>query len=397
VGSGPFSDVVLIRLLRVETYDLVVIGVGGMGSAIVAHAAGRNLRVLGIEQFSIPNIRGSSHGATRILRLGLHEGPTYVPLVLRAVELWQELGEKIGTPLFHQCGGLDIARPDSPIFRGSKGACEKFQIAHEILDAAETTRRFPAVRTGRDMLAVFQPGSGFVLPELAITAHVNLALERGAEIHGHERVLEWEPKGGRHLIHTDRATYEARQVIFSAGAWMGKLLAKQNVPVVPERTVLGWFAPKANAVDFQPGRLPIWIIDAPEIGHFYGFPIHGIPGFKLGRLREIPSPAIDPDLPRREPDHEDEKDMRRFIQAFFPDADGPVLSMETCFFENSPDRAPIIDRVPGTDGAWIVGGFSGHGFKFCSAVGEVMSDLITTGSTSFDLSPFRFSRFTPPI
>jgi sarcosine oxidase len=380
----------------VETYDLVVIGVGGMGSAIAAHAAARNLRVLGLEQFSIPNVRGSSHGATRILRLGLHEGPTYVPLVLRAVELWKELGDKIGTPIFHKCGGLDIALPGSSIFKGSKAACEKFGIAHEILDAAETTRRFPAVRPANDMLTVFQPGSGFVLPELAITAHVNLALERGAEIHGHERVLDWKPRAGKHLIRTDRTTYEARQVIFSAGAWMGKLLAKENVPVVPERTVLGWFSPKTNPAQFQPDRLPIWIIDAPEIGHFYGFPIHGIPGFKLGRLREIPSPAIDPDALRREPDGEDEADMRGFIREIFPDANGPVLSMETCFFENSPDRTPIIDRLPGVEGAWIVGGFSGHGFKFCSAVGEVMTDLITNGVTNFNLSPFRFSRFTSP-
>jgi len=378
----------------VETYDLVVIGVGGMGSAIVAHAAERKLRVLGLEQFSIPNTRGSSHGATRILRLGLHEGPTYVPLVLRAVELWRELGEKIGTPLFHPCGGIDVARPTSPIFKGSKAACEKFDIAHEILDAAETTRRFPAFRPARDMLTVYQPGSGFVLPELAISSHVNLALERGAEVHGHERVLDWEPRAGMHRIRTDRATYEARQVIFSAGAWMGKFLAKEKVPVVPERCVLGWFAPRANLTEFQADRLPIWIIDAPETGHFYGFPIHGVPGFKLGRLREVPSPAVDPDALRREPNAEDEADMRSFIKEIFPDADGPVLSMETCFFENSPDRTPIIDRLPGVAGAWIVGGFSGHGFKFCSAVGELMADLITTGSTRFDLSPFRFSRFS---
>ncbi len=172
-----------------ETYDLAVIGVGGMGSAIVAHAAARKLKVLGLEQFSIPNIRGSSHGATRILRLGLHEGPTYVPLVLRAVELWKQLGEKIGTPIFHNCGGLDVALPDSRIFEGAKAACEKFGVAHEILDAAETHRRFPAIKPASDMLTVYQPGSGFVLPELAITAQVNLGLENGAEIHGHERVL----------------------------------------------------------------------------------------------------------------------------------------------------------------------------------------------------------------
>jgi sarcosine oxidase len=377
----------------VETYVLAIFGVGGMGSAIAAHASGRGLKVLGLEQFSIPNTRGSSHGVTRILRVGLHEGPTYVPLVLRAVELWRELGEKAGTPIFHPCGGLDVGYPDSSIPLGAQRACAKFNIPHEILDAAQTARRFPAIKPNDGMMAVYQPGSGFVLPEVAISTHASIALENGAEIHGFERVLGWESHAGKYVIRTDRATYEAAQIVFSSGAWLGKLLAAQEVPVVPERTVLGWFAPRKNHAQFQEDKLPIWIVDAPQVGHFYGFPIHGVPGFKLGRLREIPSDAVDPDLRRREPDREDEEDMRSFIREIFPDADGPVLAMETCFFENSPDRAPIIDRLPGESGAWIVGGFSGHGFKFCSAVGEVMADLVTSHATPFDLTPFRFGRF----
>jgi sarcosine oxidase len=376
-----------------DIFDLAVIGVGGMGSAIAKHAAARKLKVLGLEQFSIPNMRGSSHGATRILRLGLNEGPTYVPLVLRAVELWRELQAKIGWPIFHNCGSLDVALPQSRIFQGSKAACEKFGIAHEILEADQTNHRFPGITPAPEMLAVFQPGSGFVLPELAIMAHVHLALEAGAEIHGHEVVLGWESRRDGYLIRTERAAYQARQIVFSAGAWMGRLLAEQRVPVVPERAVLGWFAPKANLQNFKPDRLPVWIMEWPEEGHFYGLPIYGIPGFKLGRVREIPSPALDPAQPRREPDQEDEADMRHFLKKAFPDADGPVLSMATCFFENSPDRTPIIDRLPGEKAAWIVGGFSGHGFKYCSVIGELMADLITTGSSRFDLTPFGLSRF----
>jgi len=377
----------------VATYDLAIVGVGGMGSAIAAHAAARGLKILGLEQFSIPNTRGSSHGATRILRQGLHEGPTYVPLVLRALELWRELGAKAGTPVFHGCGGLDVGPPDSSIPLNSERSCAKFNLPHEVLDAKETRRRFPAIRPDDGMIAVYQPGSGFLIPELAISAHTNVALEHGAEIHGFERVLGWEPHAGRYTIRTDRETHEAAQIVFSSGAWTGKLLEPEGVPVVPERTVLGWFAPRANWREFQSDRLPIWIVDAPQVGHFYGFPIHGVPGFKLGRLREVPSPAVDPDLRRRAPDREDEDDMRRFIREIFPDADGPVLAMETCFFENTPDRAPIIDRLPGEPGAWVVGGFSGHGFKFCSAIGEVVADLVTGKPSAFDLTPFRLSRF----
>ncbi len=373
--------------------DLAIVGVGGMGSAIAAHAAQRGLKVLGLEQSSIPNTRGSSHGATRILRLGLHEGPTYVPLVLRALELWQELGKRAGTPIFHACGGLDVGFPDSSIPVNSERSCVKFNLPHEVLDAKETARRFPATRPNDGMIAVYQPGSGFLVPELAISAHTNVALEHGAEIHGFERLIGWEPHAGKYLLRTDRGVHEAAQVVFSSGAWTGKLLEADRVPVAAERTVLGWFAPRANLRDFQPDRLPIWIVDAPQVGHFYGFPAHGVPGFKLGRLREVPAPAVDPDLRRRAPDREDEDDMRSFIREIFPDADGPVLAMETCFFENTPDRTPIIDRLPGEPGAWIVGGFSGHGFKFCSAIGEVVTDLVTGKPSAFDLTPFRLSRF----
>lgn len=371
-----------------KTFDVAVLGVGGMGSAACLRLAEAGQRVLGLEQFSIPNTRGSSHGATRILRLGLHESARYVPLVRRAVELWDELGERTGTRIFHRIGSLDVSAPERAIFAGSLHACETCDIAHEVLDAHELARRFPAFRPEPDMMAVHQPGSGFVVPEAAITAQVNLALAAGAEIHGHERMLGWERRGDHFEIRTDRATYEAGQIVVTTGAWLGKLLP---MPVEAERCVLGWFAPARHAAHFAEGRLPVWIVDSPTAGHFYGFPAHGIPGFKLGRLREVPSPAVDPDAPRREPDAEDEADLRQFVRTIFPDADGPILSMAACFFENTPDRAPIIDRLD--DGIVAVGGFSGHGFKYASAVGEVARDLVLGRDSPFDLEPFRADRF----
>jgi sarcosine oxidase len=239
------------------------------------------------------------------------------------------------------------------------------------------------------MRAVFQPGSGFVLPEAAITAHVNLALAAGAEIHGHERVLDWERTFAGFRIRTDRGVYEAGQLLVTTGAWIGRLLPR--LPVEAERVVLGWFAPERGGENFRPDRLPVWIVDSPQTGHFYGFPIHGVPGFKLGRLREVPSPGVDPDLPRREADREDEEEMRAFMSECFPDANGPVLAMETCFFENTPDRAPIIDEVE--PGVWVIGGFSGHGFKYASVMGEIARDLIIRGESRFSHAPFRASRF----
>ncbi len=375
-----------------KTFDVAVLGVGGMGSAACMRLAEAGASVLGIDRFSIPNVRGSSHGATRILRLGLHESAKYVPMVSRAAELWDELGARTGRQIFHRVGSLDVSAPDRAIFQGSLRACESCDIAHEVLDARELRARHPAFRPEPDMRAVFQPGSGFVVPEAAISAHVDLALAAGAEIHGHERVLGWSGRRGAYVIETNHDRYQTAQVVITAGAWLGKLGA---APVTPERCVLGWFAPVRHAASFQEDRLPVWIVDSESVGHFYGFPIHGIPGFKLGRLREIPGPAVDADALREEPSRADENDMRGFIREIFPDADGPVLSMETCFFENTPDRAPVIDRLPGEDGIWVVGGFSGHGFKYASAVGEIARDLVLTGESRFDLRPFRADRFDP--
>ncbi len=374
-----------------KNFDVAVIGIGGMGSAACFHLARAGVKVLGIEQFGIPNTRGSSHGATRILRLGLHESTKYVPLVLRAVELWDELGQLGGAPLFHRIGSLDVSVPEGAIFSGSLKACEAYGIAHEVLGAAELVKRYPALQPDEKMMGVFQPGSGFILPEASVTLHTNLAMAHGAEIHGMEQLLAWEKKSDHFVLRTDRGEYEAEQLIFTTGAWIGKLL---NLPVEAERTVLGWFAPVENAANFSEDKLPVWIMDSEESGHFYGFPIHGIPGFKLGRLRDTPSPSVDPELPRVEPNAEDEADMRQFVSRYFPGANGPILSMASCFFENTPDRSPIIDRVPGVDGAWVLGGFSGHGFKYATVTGEIAKDLITTGTSSQNLAPFRATRFS---
>lgn len=376
-----------------KTFDVAVVGVGGMGSAACYHLSKAGLDVLGLEQFSIPNTRGSSHGSTRILRLGLHESSRYVPLVSRAAELWDDLGEQTGQKIFHRIGSLDVSLPEGPIFQGSLLACQHCGIEHEVLDAREIRRRHRAMAPAPGMMAVFQPGSGFVVPEAAISAHVNLAMAGGAEIRGHERMVGWENAGREYLIATEHGRYRARNLLIMGGAWIGKILQAACVPVEAERCVLGWFSTGKNAPAFSSHELPVWIVDSEETGHFYGFPAHGIPGFKLGRLREKPLPGVDPDMLRLEVDREDEADMRGFIRAMFPGADGPVLSMETCFFENTPDRTPIVDRIPGEESAWVIGGFSGHGFKYASAMGEVACALVQRTAPRCDLTPFRLSRF----
>ena len=374
-----------------RTFDVAVLGVGGIGSAACYHLARTGLRVVGIEQFSIPHSRGSSHGVTRILREGLHENETYVPLVRRALELWRELEKASGTQLFHQTGSLDIGLPESSIVVGSLNSCQRWSILHETFAASELRRRYPVLRIYDEMVAVFQPKSGFVLAEGSITAHVNGACDHGAEIHGHEKMIDWEANRAGYTIQTTHDRYEVGQIVFTVGAWASKVTGL-SVQVRPERAVLGWFQPKENAAQFGVGSLPVWIIDSPDGGHFYGLPVFGIPGFKLGRLsRNLDE--VDPDLPLLEPDSRDEQDLRQFLEKHFPDANGSLLSMQTAFFEHSPDRHFIIGELPDFPGAWVIAGLSGHGFKYASALGELAKDLLVQRKSGYDLSPFRLDRF----
>jgi sarcosine oxidase len=374
-----------------RTFDVAVLGVGGIGSAACYHLARTGLRVVGIEQFSIPHSRGSSHGVTRILRQGLHENETYVPLVRRALELWRELEKASGTQLFYQTGSLDIGLPESSIVVGSLNSCQRWSILHETFAASELRRRYPVLRIYDEMVAVFQPKSGFVLAEGSITAHVNGACDHGAEIHGHEKMIDWEANRAGYTIQTTHDRYEVGQIVFTVGAWASKVTGL-SVQVRPERAVLGWFQPKENAAQFGVGSLPVWIIDSPDGGHFYGLPVFGIPGFKLGRLsRNLDE--VDPDLPLLEPDSRDEQDLRQFLEKHFPDANGSLLSMQTAFFEHSPDRHFIIGELPDFPGAWVIAGLSGHGFKYASALGELAKDLLVQRKSGYDLSPFRLDRF----
>jgi sarcosine oxidase len=375
----------------VKSFDVAVLGVGGIGSATCYHLARAGLRVIGIEQFSIPHSRGSSHGVTRILREGLHENETYVPLVRRALELWRELEKINGTQLFYRTGSLDIGLPESSIVVGSLNSCRRWNIPYQVFTARELRRSFPVLRPYEEMVAVFQPGSGFVLAEGSITAHVNGACDNGAEIHGHEKIVSWKGTEAGYFIRTSHDQYQAGQIVFTVGAWAAKLAA-YGCRVRPERTVLGWFQPVNNVALFRLGSLPVWIIDSPDGGHFYGLPVFGIPGFKLGRLSRYLE-EVDPDFPLREPDACDEQDLRQFLEKHFPDANGPVLSMQAAFFEHSPDRHFIIGELPNLPGAWVVAGLSGHGFKYASALGELAKDLVVRRKSEYDLSPFRLDRF----
>jgi len=371
-------------------YDAIVIGVGSMGSATAYRLAARGARVLGLEQFDVPNALGSSVGTNRIIRLAYSEHPDYVPLLHRAYELWRELEALAGEPLLVITGGVDVGAPASESVKGSLRSCEKHGLEHELLDAPSMARRFPGYRLASDMVAVYQPQGGFVMSERCVAAYVTAALDRGAEIHGRERVTGWEARSGRVHVTSDRSEYEARRLVLCAGPWTARLLPSFARLIQPERQVLLWTHPRLPE-HFRPGQFPIFNMEAPE-GRFYGFPIHGVPGFKIGKYHHLLEHA-DPDSLQRDCDARDEAVLREAIQRYFPDADGPTLAMKACMFTNSPDEHFLIDRHPDFAEVVIAAGFSGHGFKFCSVVGEVLADLALDDGTDWNIGLFRLDRF----
>ena len=375
-------------------YDAIVIGVGGMGSAAVYHLARRGVRVLGIERYDIPNEMGSSHGVTRMIRLSIQEGRAYVPLVQRAYELWRQLESVAGERLLITTGSIRAGIEGDQMFEGSKEACDAHNIPYEVLTGPEVNQRFPGYQLPEEALAVYQPDGGFLLSERCIVTHVAAALNLGGEVHGREQVLGWEPKGDGVEVRTDRGAYSADKLIVCSGAWTAKLLPRLAEFAKPERQVLAWFQPKRPQL-FRPDTFPVFGVVVEE-GRFYGFPSLGttgeIPSFKVGRTHHL-NQQVDPDNMDRESHLEDEKVLRDFTRRYFPQAAGPTLGLKTCLFTNSPDGHFILDILPGLPQVSVAAGFSGHGFKYCSVVGEIMADLAQHGETPHDLSMFRLARF----
>jgi sarcosine oxidase len=372
-------------------FDAVVVGVGGMGSAALYHLARRGLRVLGIERFALAHDRGSSHGVNRIIRLAYLEHPSYVPLLRRAYELWRGLETDAGEQLLFVTGSLDIGPSGSQTFEGSLLSCRLHHLAHEVLSAADVGRRFPGYELPPDIRAVFQPDGGFVLAERGVTAHAAAAVALGASLHEGETVVSVEATDPCVTVRTDRGTYAANRVVVTAGAWAASLLRDLAPLAIPERQVLVWTA-VSNAALFRPSAFPVFNLELP-FGRFYGFPEFGIPGFKIGKYHHR-GETVSPDTVDRRIDPEDERVMREAIRACFPAADGPVLHATTCMFTNSPDEHFIVDAWPADPRIVVAAGFSGHGFKFCPVIGEILAQLTVDGDTRHDISLFRLARFS---
>lgn len=373
-----------------DRYDVIVVGVGGMGSAAVYHLARRGVDVLGVERFDVPHAQGSSHGITRIIRVPQFEDPAYVPLVRRSLDLWKGLEEEHVNQLFYETGTLDFGPPDGEVFAGSKESCEVHGIDHAVLTGRDLTERLGGYDVPEEYRAVYQPDGGFLHSEQCIVAHAEAAHAEGATVKARERVVDWDADESGVRVSTDRDDYHAETLLTTAGAWTGSLFPALGEYLAPERQVLGWFQP-TDPGEFTLEEFPVFVADVPE-GNYYGFPVFEVPGFKIGKHHHQGETGT-PVQVRREPTQEDESILREFARQYVPAGTGPTMQLATCMYTNTPDRDFILDHHPDHANVVVGAGFSGHGFKFASVVGEVLADLTLDGESDHPVELFELSRF----
>jgi len=365
-----------------SSYDVIVLGLGGMGSAAAYHLASRGQSVLGLEKFQAAHNQGSSHGDSRIIRQAYHEHPNYVPLARRAFELWRRLEQDGPADILRQTGGLMIGQPGSAVVEGALLSARQHNLAHETLDAKEIHRRFPVLHPRPDEMAVYETVAGYVKPEAAVEAHLRLAARDGAELHFEEPVRAWSASasGDSVTVKTRQATYQAGRLVIAPGAWAPDLLTDLQISFDVQRRVMCWFEPTSSRSSFHPDSFPIYIWDVDGRHCFYGLPATGgVSGVKAAMhsgglsctAKTVDRTIHDADI----------AEVRGWLQQFIPALNGPLTKAVTCLYTMTADQHFVVDLHPRHPQVSLAAGFSGHGFKFTSVMGEILADLATEGRT----------------
>ena len=374
-----------------KRFDVIVIGLGGMGSATAYQLAARGQHVLGLERYTAAHDQGSSHGKSRVIRQAYYEDPAYVPLLLRAYELWESIERESGKQLLTITGGLMIGPPGSHVVEGSIRSAQEHGLEHAVLDAAEIRRRFPPFTPDANMIGLYEKMAGFVRPEAAVGAYLNRAAQLGATLQFDELVVSWEvTDSGSVQVTTEKGVYEAERLAIAPGAWAPEVLADLNLPLKVERQVQYWFDPVGGIEPFLPDRFPIFMWECEDGLLFYGVPSIDGPcgGVKVAfhyKGATCTPHTIDRTVRQSEIDR-----MRHYLSTRIPALNSDCLKTITCMYTNTPDKHFVIAVHPQHEQVTIACGFSGHGYKFASVVGEIMADLVIDGST-----PHPIELFTP--
>jgi sarcosine oxidase len=387
--------------------DVLVVGLGAVGSAVLYQSARLGARVIGIDRFVPPHDQGSSHGDTRITRQAIGEGRDFVPLVLRSNHIWEELEAATGRSLMVRNGGLVLASPNLPgdhhgstsFVQDTINAAMEFGIPHEVLSAEEIQHRYPQFYLRGDEVGYFESGAGFLRPEACIETQLDLAKQLGAQVFTSEVVLDFKPlDDGSVQVRTSANNYCVGHVIVTAGPWIAKLLGEDLAGLFRVyRQILCWFALAQNAERYTPERFPIfiWITGNRPCDMMYGFPAVDGPlgGIKIGT--EQYEATVDPDAVERTISPSVINALYAdYIAPRFPDVSSECLRTTTCLYTVTPDAKFIVDRFGGRKNIAFASACSGHGFKHSAALGEALALQALGKPATVDLSAFRLRRFT---
>jgi len=360
-------------------YDCIVLGTGGVGSAACWQLSRRGAAVLGLDRFPPGHDRGSSHGQTRIIRQAYFEHADYVPLLLRAYELWAELEQAAGQTLFEGIGLLQIGPADGAVISGVLRAAALHSLPVETLSATESNRRFPGFHVPDHLTAVFESRAGLLHVEACVRAHAAAAVAAGAELLSGLTVQGWDAKPGEVVVRTDRGDFRAAKLIVTAGAWSADLLACPQVPLRVLRKHIYWFP--APRPEHQASRgAPTFLYELPH-GVFYGFPAINADGLKCGE-HSGGEPVLDPLHDPRLADERDQQRVSSFVGDYLPGVAPQFHSRSVCFYTMSPDEHFVVDRHPQHANVCFAAGLSGHGFKFTGVLGQVLADWTLEGKTA---------------
>jgi len=371
-----------------SSFDVVVCGLGVMGSAALCELSRRGLRVLGIDRFTPGNDRGSSHGATRVIRLDYFEHPSYVPLLRRTYELWHELEQASGQKLLHITGIMEIGAPDGTLLTGVLASIRQHSLRHELLCAEDLMRRFPAFHLPSHYQAVVQPDGGFLAAEPSIHAMLALAKSAGAEIRSGEIIRTIEPSSAGVRIISDRARIDAGSAVIAVGPWIKSILPELKAPLRATRQVMAWFSPPQPAL-FQ--HFPVFLMESHH-GMHYGFPLDGDGLIKVAKHHHDDE-TVDPEAFDRTVSAADESLIRSALADHLPGANGRRVKSTTCLYTVTPDGDFIVDSLPGYPHVVVASPCSGHGFKFAPVIGEILADLVTRCEPRHDIDRFSLKRF----
>ena len=399
----------LLRLVQMKRqFDAIVLGLGAMGSATLyqlAKRANRGLRVLGIDRYSPPHDRGSSHGDTRITRLSIGEGERYSPLAIRSHEIWREIERGTGADLLTQTGGLIISSSGPRatchvpgFFQNTLAAARRYSIRHELLDARDIRKRFPAFNVGDDEVGYFEPEAGYLRPEACVAAQLQLAAHHGATIHRNELALSFNENNGIVRLVTEQGEYETGKLIVTTGPWLPELAGERFARLLTvRRQVLCWFDVNDGIETFEPARFPVFIWELPGSGQaIYGFPAIDGPRGGVKIATEQFEAATTPTETARTAGPDEIRTMHaNNIAPWFPGLSARCVKALTCLYTMTPDFHFLVDAHPDAPGVIVASPCSGHGFKHSAAIGEALAKMSQGEHNLLDDDAFRLARFGP--